>query len=371
MRGRNRRAFIPAMVVVLWLLCAHRDGRAQWVPTSKPLDMSIDALASNSTTLFTGGVCWDEATKKQVGCVFRSPNKGKDWVKTSLKSDLVKALAVSGQVIVAGGYGGVYRSPDNGQTWTKVNKGFTDTVRALAISGQNVLAGTESNGVFLSDLSGQNWKATTLKGVLIESLAVNGTSVLAGTQGDGIWMSTDGGQVWQEITKGIPDSFVLAVGFKGTTIFGASMEHGIYRSTTNGKTWTKVNDTPGLRAIVPVSGSVFASGNGGGPLSSDTAGQSWIVINKGLPPYPVGGVWSLAGQGADIFAAGEDHVVYRIADVSPITKLITNNKFWPTIPGCEAAAGRTGAYICSTRAALTKCKDLEKEGKVNACFTPR
>ena len=369
---RKRRAYMPAMVAVLWLLCAHSDVRAQWVPTSKPLDMAINALASNSTTLFVGGDCFDKATQKQVGCVFRSSNKGKDWEKTSLKGSLLHALAVSGQIVFAGCYDGVYRSPDNGQTWIKVNKGLTDiAVWSLAISGQNVLAGTESTGVFLSNLSGQTWKSTTLKIGRVDSMAVNGTAVLAGTEGDGIWMSTDGGQVWQDITKGIPDSFILAVGFKGTSIFGASLEHGIYLSTTNGKTWTKTNDTPGLRAIVPVSGSVFASGNGGGPLSSDTAGQSWVVINKGLAPQALQGVWSLAGQGADVFAGGKDHVVYRIADVSPVTKFINKNKFWPTIPGCEAAEGRTGAYICSTRVGLTKCKDLEKEGKVNACFTPR
>jgi len=304
--------------------------------------------------------------------VFRSSNKGQDWQKTSLKGDVLRALAVSGQVVFAGCYDGVYRSSDNGQTWAKGTKGLTDTsVWSLAISGQNVLAGTESAGVFLSDFSGQIWKPTTLKNARVDSMAANAASVLAGTEGDGIWLSTDGGQTWQDITKGIPDSFVLAVGFKGTTIFGASMEHGIYLSTTNGKAWMNVNETPGLRAIVPVSGSVFASGNGGGPLSSDTAGKTWVVINKGLGSKALYGVWSLAGQGADIFAGGDDHVVYRIADVSPITKLMNYTKFLLTIDGCQPATGRTGAYICSTRAGLSKCQDLERAGKVNACFSPR
>lgn len=372
MRLRNRRALMPGIAAVLCLLCAPHEGLAQWSPTSKPLDMSIKALASNSTTLFVGGDCADTATQKPFGCVFRSADKGKNWEKTSLRGDFLHALAASGQTVFAGCDDGVYRSPDNGQSWTKVNKGLTDkAVWSLAISGQNLLAGTEISGVFLSDLTGQNWKLTTLKTGRVDSMAVNGKSVLAGTEGDGVWLSTDGGQVWQEITKGIPDSYILAVGFKGTSILAASLEQGIYLSTTNGKTWTKVNDTPGLRAIVPVSGSVFASGNGGGPLSSDTAGQSWIVINKGLALEAAHGVWSLAGQGSDVFAGGDDRVVYRIADVSPITKFPNKNKFWPTIDGCEAAVGRTGAYICSTRAALAKCKDLEKAGKVNACFTPR
>ena len=115
----------------------------------------------------------------------------------------------------------------------------------------------------------------------------------------------------------------------------------------------------------------FASGNGGGPLSSDTAGQTWVVINKGLGSEALHGVWSLAGQGADVFAGGDDAVVYRIADVSPITKFINKIKFSLIIDGCQPAAGRTGSYICSTRAGLTRCQDLEKAGKVNACFPPR
>lgn len=372
MRRKTRGALIPALIVLLWLFCPQHGVRAQWIATGQPLDLSIDALTSNTTTLFAGGVCFDPAIRKQVGCVFRSLNKGKDWQKTSLKSDVVRALATSGQVVFAGCSDGVYRSADNGQMWIKVSKGLTDaSVWSLAISGQNLLAGTEGSGVFLSDLSGQNWKPTTLKKARVDSMAVNGPSVLAGTEGDGIWMSNDGGQAWQDITQGIPDSFVLAVGFKGSRIFGASMEHGIYLSTTNGKTWTKVNDTPGLRAILPVSGSVFASGNGGGPLSSDTAGQSWMTITQGLGAKALsGGVWCLTGQGADIFAAGKDSVVYRIADVSPITKFLNNSKFALPIDGCQPAEGRPGAYICFTRAGLKKCNGLEAEGKVKGCFTP-
>jgi hypothetical protein len=371
MRSRNHFT-LQAAILGLSLFCAHHDVYAQWVATSKPLDMSIKALASNSTTLFVGGNCYDEVAKKEFGCMLRSANKGKDWQKTSLKGGHLRALAVSGQVIFAGCEDGVYRSSDNGQTWAKGYKGLTDaSVWSLAISGQNVLAGTETAGVFLSDFNGQNWKPTNLKNARVDSMAVNASSVLAGTEGDGIWLSTDSGQTWQDITAGIPDSYILAVGFKGTTILGASMENGIYLTTNNGKAWKKVNETPGLRAIVPVSGSVFASGNGGGPLSSDTAGQSWMTINKGLGTKALYGVWSLAGQGADVFAGGDDHVVYRIADVSPITKLMNYSKFSLTIDGCQAAAGRAGAYICSTRAGLSKCQDLERGGKVDACFPAR
>ena len=368
---RNHIAWLPA-ILAMSLFCGHHEVRAQWVATSKPLDMSIKALASNSTTLFVGGDCYDQVTKAEFGCVFRSSNKGSDWQKTTLKGGLLRALVVSGQVIFAGCYDGVYRSSDNGQTWAKGSKGLTDaSVWSLTISGQNVLAGTETAGVFLSDFSGQNWKPTNLKNARVDSMAANATSVLAGTEGDGIWLSTDSGQTWQDITAGIPDSFILAVGFKGTTILGASMEHGIYLSTTNGKAWKNVNETPGLRAIVPVSGSVFASGNGGGPLSSDTAGQTWVVINKGLASKALYGVWSLAGQGADVFAGGDDAVVYRIADVSPITKLMNYSKFSVAIDGCQAAAGHAEAYICSTRAGLSKCQDLERAGKVKACFPAR
>src|SRR6476469_7546975 len=123
MRLRKHSALLPAILALL-LFCAHHDVCAQWVATSKPLDMSIKALASNSTMLFVGGDCYDQVTKKVFGCVFRSSNKGNDWQKTSLKGDVLRALAVSGQVVFAGCYDGVYRSSDNGQTWAKGTKGL-------------------------------------------------------------------------------------------------------------------------------------------------------------------------------------------------------------------------------------------------------
>jgi hypothetical protein len=343
---------------------------AQWKPAGK-FEGAVNALASNATFIFASSGAVDKTTDKGYETVFRSANKGLSWEMTNLKTKNLRALAASATSVFAGSAeDGVFRSTDNGKNWTKVNQGLADlSVWSLAISGQNVLAGTVEHGVFISKDGGLSWATTNLKHERVDSLAANGATVLAGTEGDGVWISTDAGLTWKDITKGIPDVYILAVGFKGATIFAASLEKGIYLSTDNGVVWTKVNDSPGLRVFAAVSGSIFASGNAGGPLSSHTAGKTWVLNNGGITPGVF--VWAMTGQGSDAFAGGDDGRIYRLADVSPVTMFINNPKFLLTIDGCQPAAGRTGAYICSTRAGLTKCQDLEKAGKVNACFTPR
>jgi photosystem II stability/assembly factor-like uncharacterized protein len=385
MRISNLRRLTLTLLAGCASLVAISDASAQWKPAGK-FEGQVSALASNAAFIFAGGVVVDKTTNKSYATVFRSANKGLSWEMMNLQTQNLRALAASATSVFAGSADdGIFRSIDNGKTWTKINQGLVDlSVWSLAMSGQNILAGTVGHGVFISKDGGQSWAATNLKNERVDSLAANGATVLAGTEGGGVWISTDSGLTWKDITKGIPDDFILAVGFKGTTILAAALEKGIYLSTDNGQVWTHVDETPGLRVFAAVSGSIFAGGNGGGPLSSQTAGKSWVVNKTGIAPNVH--VWAMTGQGTDVFAGGDDGGVYRMADVSPVTLPMgpadksksVGQKSVPDgipaapidIPGCTLVVGRPGVYRCTSRAGLAACGNSVREGRVKACLKP-
>jgi len=49
--------------------------------------------------------------------------------------------------------GGVFLSTDQGESWIAVNEGLTNLgVRALAVAGEKLFAGTFGGGVFVTDV---------------------------------------------------------------------------------------------------------------------------------------------------------------------------------------------------------------------------
>src|SRR5262245_43613802 len=96
--------------------------------------------------------------------VFRSIDQGESWtsINANLPGDaLVAVFAVSGTNLYAGttrslsgrGFGAVFRSTDQGESWTAVNAGLTNLgVRALAVAGEKLFAGTFGGGVFFTDV---------------------------------------------------------------------------------------------------------------------------------------------------------------------------------------------------------------------------
>ncbi len=137
--------------------------------------------------------------------MFRSADGGQSWQAASagLPNTWVQALAVGGDALYAGTYGGVFRSADGGQNWQAASAGLTNSyVNALTVGGDALYAGTYG-GVFRSADGGQSWQAASagLTNSYVNALAVGGDALYAGTYG-GVFRSADGGQSWERL-KGV------------------------------------------------------------------------------------------------------------------------------------------------------------------------
>src|ERR1700730_5967555 len=85
-------------------------------------------------------------------CFFLTFHLNAQWVKSSGPvGGSVNAMAVNGNTLYAGTYGGVFKSTDNGVSWTAVNTGLANPwVNALALNGNNLFVGHGYSGVSLS-----------------------------------------------------------------------------------------------------------------------------------------------------------------------------------------------------------------------------
>jgi photosystem II stability/assembly factor-like uncharacterized protein len=129
------------------------------------------------------------------------------------------------------------------------------------------------------------------------------------------WVQTNG-----------PFKSVSALAVNGAYLFAGTIDGGIYRTADNGETWTAVNT--GLPAEIywvdafTVSGgylfagtqSDISTGYGGGIYRTADDGASWTAVNTGLPIGAYTGVYSLAVNGAYLFAGTRDSGIYRTAD---------------------------------------------------------
>jgi len=105
------------------------------------------------------------------------------------------------------------------------------------------------------------------------------------------------------LNNGLTSTGVLSLAVNNTIIFAGS-NGGVYRSYDRASTWTQVNNglTSSSILTIAVSGTDLFAGTNVGVFRSSDSGSSWRQVNTGFsnPVNPV--VWSLAVNGANIFA---------------------------------------------------------------------
>ena len=184
---------------------------------------------------------------------------------------------------------GILKSIDGGKTWIAINNGLNNLyVGSLFMHPANpdiLLAGTgnnqysASNGVYLSNDGGANWKHV-LRGQNMEAVefSVSDPSIAYAGSEDSIYRSEDGGVTWEKVSGG------------GENGWGS----------------------PGVRAGFPIDfqadprnpNRIFANEYGGGNFLSEDGGVTWADASRGYTGAAVRAIAvDLAQPGRVIVAA--------------------------------------------------------------------
>jgi hypothetical protein len=166
------------------------------------------------------------------GGIFLSTNNGINWssVNNGLTDLGIYSLAYlqnqANEVILFAGTGGkgVFLSTNNGSSWTQTTLN-SNYVWSLAVSGENIFAAT--GHLFLSTDRGASW--TDVSNLSGFALATYGTNVFALTNWGHIFLSTNNGAEWTLINEGIIDTLVLAIGITDNYIFASGVAEGLWR----------------------------------------------------------------------------------------------------------------------------------------------
>lgn len=201
---------------------------------------------------------------------------------------------------------GAHRSGDGGRTWSPVPAGgpvaFVQMFRFSSANPLQVLAATEGQGVYQSIDAGVHRNVTSpdVQADFSRDVIFHATeprtlfASASGIDDVPISESTDGGATWQRSGTGITLTVTsLAVGVTNPGVVYAGTESGVYVSEIGASTFSfrlfVEGEPTGVRpiAVDPTNHlRIFAVTNKG-VFTSESAGESWLTLNAGLPTEDV------------------------------------------------------------------------------------
>jgi photosystem II stability/assembly factor-like uncharacterized protein len=247
----------------------------------------------------------------------------------AVKNSMLFANVLKQEMSMAPLPGQIQISTDNGMTWNYADSGLTDPyVNDFTYSGTEIFIGNVNNhpntpgGVFISTNNGLSWDTRGLQGQHVSSLLfVNDSCLLACPSFNGIYRSSDKGLSWTKTLQCRVGNKNLIMANNGveTKIF-AGTSQGIFLSTDQGESWTLVNNgLPPLNiSNLAVCGkTVFAfchDGSASGYLCRSTNyGSNWEVVTG------MSNMSSLIAIGTNLIAKG------YFSDGYPTVLLSTNS----------------------------------------------
>lgn len=243
--------------------------------------------------------------------LFKSENGGKSWfsLNSGLKGSALNVTsfaldAESGDiyrgtaddVTLLQKHQGIFKSFDGGKTWYAINKGIAyKAVSSIAISNSN-------------------------PDVIYASTA--GINILWVKHKPKVYQSTDGGMTWHDRSDKLPRSGDVSIYFltidpdDPDIVYAAIVintpdgTQGLYKTTNGGRTWQKKNKGLPVQEVGPVfisphnSKTLFMGTDNHGVSISHDGGESWTIINEGLPlPCSATFISSSLNRNGNIYAS--------------------------------------------------------------------
>lgn len=194
----------------------------------------------------------------------------------------------SNTIYVSNYYNGIHKSTDNGFSWEMVTcKIPEENASKLLVNDKNyIFAGTVTHGLYRSTDNGISWyRLTSLPiGIIKELLLLESDIIYTLTQ-NGLFKSTDDGENWESLSSTLTNVWMTAVTVNNQhKIFVGASNGYIYISNNEGSSWdsTKVSDYTINTISLSINDEIYC-GTENGIYKSSNDGQSWILLQNGLP----------------------------------------------------------------------------------------
>jgi photosystem II stability/assembly factor-like uncharacterized protein len=334
------------------LAAAAARAQVRWLPLGpEGGPVRAVAAASNGRTLYAG---------VSGGEVFRSPNRGRTWIRGGFGLRGALLDAQNAEVAPAAVYAltteGVFASFDAARTWAARSRGlpdgpFDDPLGSLVVAPSNpvvlyVIARPKEgeffaafHQVYRSVDAGASWTRASRglpdgfePGDRIFDLAIDPTrpQVVYAATSHGVFKTTNGGRRWSP--TGLTDAALLVAvdGVRPDFVYAASVDRGvgapqrIQVSTDGGRTWRERTEVTviSLETHPAREGTAYAVDfQTGGLLETTDAGATWKSIGADLPATASNRVNDIAIDPtrpdflyAALQAAGTDPGLFRSGD---------------------------------------------------------
>jgi photosystem II stability/assembly factor-like uncharacterized protein len=212
-----------------------------------------------------------------------SLNAGFKEIVTPQTNIIDEIIDVQGTIYVGVHGTGVFRSTNKGNDWVDASPEIgIDKVTSLCYDGTTMFASFYNHGIYKTDNGGTTWSNNEheINGKRITSMICNPELIIAGTDGFGVFSSSDKGENWEDISKGLLNKDVTIVIFYNDKLLAGTNTGGLYISEDLTGKWQKTDLIYEINDItVSEEGLIYVATNNGAFFSEDE-GESWDELSN-------------------------------------------------------------------------------------------